>query len=78
MSKPQLIALWITIGLLLTAVGYGVATWEFWAFLGTYWAVGQLNRTLGQLEGIRIYLKMTQQDQHKLKQLLKELGEDIK
>ena len=69
--KFQELALWGTIGALLSAVGYSWDTWQFWCFLSTYWAVGQLSRAWGKVQGIIDYIDMTEQDQKRIREALK-------
>jgi hypothetical protein len=72
------LALWITVGLLLSVVGYTWEHWQFWCLAGTYWAVALLSRNHGKIEGIIDYLEMTEQDQHRIKQALKTAKEQAK
>ena len=69
----QSLVLWGTIGALLSAVGYSIATWEFWCFLGTYWAVGRIERAQGAGEGIIRYLNMTEAEQQRIRNMVKDL-----
>ena len=39
------IALYSTLGFLLDAVGHSVGTWQFWSFVGLFWASEHLTRT---------------------------------
>lgn len=64
--------LWGTIGILLHAVGYAASSWQFWCFIGTYWAVGWIAKQQGNLQGIIFFLNMTQHDQDRLRKTLKE------
>jgi hypothetical protein len=70
--KFQELALWGTIGALLSAVGYNWDTWQFWCFLGTYWAVSQLSKAWGKVQGIIDYIDMTEQDQQRIRAALKD------
>lgn len=72
------IVLWATIGFLLSAVGYELDSWQFWCFLGTYWAIDQLGRKRGQVEGIISFLEMTPQEQNTVKRELAEAKENAK
>lgn len=67
------LAVWTTISLLLMAVGYPANTWEFWCFIGTYWAMQQTGRMHGKMEGIWDFLSMNEAEQNKLKELFKEM-----
>ena len=69
----QSLVLWGTIACLLSVVGYSIATWEFWCFLATYWAVGRIERAQGAGEGIIRYLNMTEAEQQKIRTLVKDL-----
>jgi hypothetical protein len=60
------------VGTLLNAVGYTIDTWEFWCFLATYWAVERLGRIAGVTEGVIKFLSMPDNEQEKIKKLLKE------
>ena len=66
------LVVWITVSLLLLAVGYPATSWEFWCFLGTYWAVQQTGRMYGKMEGIWDFLGMSEADQNKLKEIYRE------
>lgn len=68
----QELALWATIGGLLNAVGYPWDTWQFWCFMGTYWAVAHISRSQGRVIGIIDYLEMNEQDQQRIRRALKE------
>lgn len=72
------IVLWVTVGLLLAAVGHTWDTWQFWCFLGTYWAVSVLSRQRGNIEGMINFLELSEHDQSQLKQKLKEIKEETK
>lgn len=72
------LALWATVGYLLNAVGYQIDNWQFWCFLGTYWAVSTLSRQRGRIEGMIDYLEMNEQDQNKIRQALRQAKEDSK
>lgn len=68
----QELVLWSTIGTLLYVAGYPIDSWQYWCFLGTYWAVSQLSKQRGKIEGIIGYIGMSEQEQARLKQLLKD------
>lgn len=68
----QELVLWATIGYLLSAVGYSIDTWQFWCFLGTYWAVSQLSRAAGRVQGIIDYIDMAEADQQRIRRALAE------
>lgn len=74
----QELVLWSTIGALLNAVGYSWDSWQFWCFLGTYWAVGALSKRVGRVEGIVDYLEMDERDQTLIKRALDKIKEDSK
>lgn len=68
--KFQELVLWATVGALLSAVGYNWDTWQFWCFLGTYWAMGQLGKAVGRVEGIIDFIDMTDDDQKRIRKAL--------
>jgi hypothetical protein len=70
----QSLVLWGTIGCLLTVVGYSITSWEFWCFLGTYWAVEKIARGQGAADGIISYLNMTEAEQQRIRTLVKDLN----
>lgn len=72
------LVLWGTIGALLNAVGYSFDTWQFWCFLGTYWAVSMISRQRGRIEGMIDYLEMDEKDQLRIKRALQQAKEDTK
>lgn len=72
------LVLWGTVGALLNAVGYSFDSWQFWCFLGTYWAVSVLSRQRGKIEGMIDYLEMSEQDQNRIKRALKEAKDEVK
>lgn len=74
----QELILWGTVGALLNVVGYTWDSWEFWCFLGTYWAVAQLSRQRGKVEGIINYLDMSEAEQQRIRRALKEAREEVK
>ena len=72
----QGLVLWATVGLLLGAVGYTWDTWQFWCFLGTYWAVERIGRMTGKVQGIIDFIDMSEQDQQRVRKALKEARGD--
>ena len=70
----QSLVLWGTIGTLLSVVGYSITSWEFWCFLGTYWAVEKIARSQGAAEGIISYLNMTEAEQQRIRTVVKDLN----
>lgn len=72
------LVLWGTIGALLNAAGYSLDTWQFWCFLGTYWAVSLISRQRGKIEGMIDYLEMDEKDQLRIKRALQQAKEDTK
>jgi hypothetical protein len=72
------LVLWGTIGGLLSAVGYQIDTWQFWCFMGTYWAVSTLSRQRGKIEGMIDFLDMNEQDQARIKRALEQAKEESK
>ena len=69
------IALWATIGALLSVIGFQWDTWQFWCLIGTYWAVNTLSKQYGKIEGIIDYLEMTNADQELIKKTLEQAKE---
>lgn len=63
---------------LLSAVGYSPDSWQFWCFIGTYWAMKQVGRFYGKVEGIIDFLELSEHDQRRLKEQLKEIKEGSK
>ena len=72
------LVLWGTIGGLLSAVGYQIDTWQFWCFMGTYWAVSTVSRQRGRIEGMIDFLEMSEQDQVRIKRALQQAKEESK
>ena len=72
------LTLWATVGYLLNAVGYYINSWQFWCFLGTYWAVSTLSRQRGRVEGMIDYLELSEADQNKIRRALQQAKEDSK
>jgi hypothetical protein len=70
--------LWITVVYLLSAVGYPPDSWQFWCFLGTYWAMKEVGRTVGKVQGIIDFVELSEQDQRRLKQEIKALKGETK
>ena len=68
----QALALWATIGALLNAVGYPWDSWQFWCFMGSFWAVHALALTQGRVQGIIDYLDMSEREQLRIKQALEQ------
>jgi hypothetical protein len=71
----QVLVLWSTIGVLLYATGYTIVDWQFWCLTATYWAVGTINKEIGNFEGILKFLNMTTDEQNRIRKLVKELKE---
>ncbi len=76
----QRLVLWATLGMLCSALGYTISSWEFWCLLAMFWAVQQLAHRdgyeVGVAQGVQIYMKMTTEQQEELKNKLKELERD--
>ncbi len=72
----QALALWATIGALLNVAGYPWDSWQFWCFMGCFWAVHALALTQGRVQGIIDYLDMNEREQQRIKQALKEARKD--
>ena len=72
------LVLWSTIGMLLYATGYSVVDWQFWCFLGTYWAVGTINKEIGNFEGIMKFLHLSEQEQTRIRKIVKDLDRELK
>lgn len=68
----QILVLWGTIGVLLSTAGHSATSWEFWCFMGTYWAVARIERAQGAGAGIIRYINMTEQEQQQIRQLIKD------
>lgn len=67
------IALWGTIGTLLVAAGFPWDSWQFWCFMGTYWAVNRIGRYQGAVQAMVEYFQMDLQDQQIVKHALRDL-----
>ena len=72
------LALWLTVGNLLHAVGYQIDSWQFWCFLGTYWAASHLSRQRGRVEGMIDFLEMNEQEQNKIRKAIQQAKEESK
>lgn len=74
------LALYMTLGLLLDALGHRWDTWGFWAMLGLFWAAEALTRreTHEQsfVQGINAYINMTAEQQQKIATMLKDDDND--
>lgn len=46
----QGLALYLTLGLLCSSLGLGIANWQMWALFALVWAVGQHYRQVGREE----------------------------
>lgn len=68
----QILVLWGTIGGLLSTVGYSIDSWQFWCFMGTYWAVARIERAQGAGEAIIRYINMTEQEQQRIRTMIKD------
>ena len=70
------IALWIAFGLLLSAVGWMWDSWQFWCFIGLFWAATRTSQEAGRIQGIIDFMEMSEQEQNRLKRLLQEAKEE--
>lgn len=50
----MLLALYFTMCLLLVGVGFAVDSWQFWCFIGLFWAVSRTARDQGRYESVEI------------------------
>ena len=65
----QLVALYATMGLLLSVAGFSFDDWQFWCFLGLFWAASRTARHIGRQEAteiITIAMKRLDMDIEKL------------
>jgi hypothetical protein len=71
------LVIWSTLGLLLSALGFTLASWEFWCVLALFWAMSRhswtMGHQLGLSRGVLTYLNMTEQQQNELKKKLENL-----
>jgi hypothetical protein len=61
---------------LLSAIGWTIDSWQFWCFIGLFWAVSKISLETGRIQGIIDYMEMSEQEQNKLRRLLQEAKED--
>lgn len=75
MSVITRLALYLTLGALLDAFGWTVATAQFWCMMAITIAADALGRMDGRregaMEGIAAFLKMNEQEQSDIKRLVK-------
>jgi hypothetical protein len=65
--KLQEFILWLTIGALISAIGFELDSWQFWCILATYWAVGQIGRVQGTID----YIDLDASEQEDIRKTLK-------
>lgn len=69
----ELIALYATMGLLVSAVGFSTSDWQFWCFLGLFWAVSRTARHLGRVEATDLIVQAALRAKMDVEKLYKEL-----
>ena len=72
------VVLWSTIGILLTVAGFPIDSWQFWCGVGTYWAVSVLSTQNGRIQGIVDFLEMSNEEQQKIKRMVRDARESVK
>jgi hypothetical protein len=69
----QRLALYATLGLLLSVMGFDAFGWQFWAVAAMFWASELLTRRetkdWAMAEGITAYLNMTPEEQNDIKKI---------
>ena len=72
----QRLAIALTLGLALVAMGHNIDTWEFWAITALFIAYGWLKTAEGVEQGvamgIEIYTKMTPEQRAEVNKLMEE------
>jgi hypothetical protein len=78
----QRLALYVTLGLVLSALGQSWDTWGFWCVLGLFWASEHVTRReareWAQAEGVIKYINMSEEEQLKLRRLLAAAEQELK
>jgi hypothetical protein len=69
----QRIALYTTLGLVLSAVGAEFNTWGFWCILALFWASEAITRREGYEQGMVFIATLPQEHLDKIKQEIKKL-----
>jgi hypothetical protein len=69
----QRIALYTTLGLVLSAVGADFNTWGFWSILALFWASETITRREGYEAGMVFIATLPQEHLDKIKQEIKKL-----
>lgn len=73
------LVLYATLGTTCSVLGYTWDSWQFWSFLGLFWAAQKLAEDdgykIGVAQGVQIYMNMTEQQQQELRTKLKELDQ---
>ena len=76
MSVITRLALYLTLGALLDAFGWGPSTAQFWCMMAITIAADALGRMDGRregaMEGIAAYLKMNEQEKSDIKRMVKQ------
>lgn len=71
----QRLALYTTLGLLLSTMEFSVATWQFWSVVALFWASESLTRRetteFVAVKAITEFLNLSTHEQNKIKELHK-------
>lgn len=70
----MLLALYATMGLLLSAVGFAIDSWQFWCFFGLFWSVSRTARMMGRVEATEVIAETMKRLGMDLEKLYKELN----
>jgi len=70
------VALYLTLGFLLDAFGWGPSSLQFWCMAGLMLAADALGRLdgkkLGAVEGVAMYLKLSESEQQEVRKMVKQ------
>jgi hypothetical protein len=76
----QRIAVYFTLGMVLTTVEVTVFTWQFWCILALFWVVEFMVRKgteeQARAEGITMFLEMSTAEQNRIKQLHQQIQKE--
>jgi ferritin len=76
----QRIALYATLGLVLSTLDVTIMVWQFWAVLALFWVsefmVRKGTEELAQAQGIAKFLNMSSTDQERIKKIHRETFKD--
>lgn len=71
------LAIYVTLGLLMGSQGLTFSNWQFWCYMGLFWAMDRHSSFVGAVQGIEASKEYIMRLQEELAQLKKKLDSGV-